>query len=466
MGSLTNILWTGRAGMSAAQQAMNVVGQNVANVDTPGYSRQRTDQVALQSQPFPGLYTGYDVQLSGVDVAQIERVKNDFIQAVANSAVAKQSALQGQVDPLNTVQTALTEPSDTGIQAGLDTFFHGWTTLANSPTPANSTAGNLVLSNAAALTNQLNTLSTAIESEWNNQLATLGGVVDQVNAAAAQVADLNTQIVEGGVNHLTVNDLLDKRDAAVNTLSKLVGASAQVGVNGQINVSISGVALVQGGLVAPLSLAGGGSISVVDTDPPQLMIGSVVATPSLGQAAGILSALRSDLPTVSTQLDGVASSLITIVNTQHNAGFTLNGDAGGDFFTGTGARDIAVALTSADQIAVSATAGSHDGSNAAKIADLANDNTASAALGGGPGPTVQYRTLTALIGTKIQSLNTALSSQTAIVTSTQNAVDSDSGVNLDEELTNMLLYQRAYQASAKIITAADDMLQTLIAMVR
>jgi flagellar hook-associated protein 1 FlgK len=466
--SLFNILGTGTSGLLAAQQALNVVGQNVANASTPGYSRQRVDQATLQSNPTPGLYTGFETQINGVKVTTIERIKNAFLQATASNALARQSSLQGQLNPLNSIQTQLSEPSDTGLQATLDTFYAAWGTLANNPTPSNTTAGVIVLNTARAVTSGLNTLAVGVAAEWQNQRANLSALVTQVNDAATTVAQLNGQIVQGQVGGLNVNDLMDKRDQAVNTLASLVGANAATGVDGQVSVAINGVSLVSAGVTNALRLTGGADITVAGTDPPTLMIGAVVATPSLGTAAGALAALRTDLPSISGQLDGIANSLRDAVNGIQTTGFTLAGAAGTDFFspTSTGARDLTVALTSSDEIAVSSSAGSHDGSNALKVADLADDNTATAALGGNPGPSERWRTLTSGLGTQIQGLNTALTSQTAIVASTQNAVDTDSGVNLDEEMTNMLLYQRSYQASAKIIVAADEMLQTVIGMVR
>ena len=258
---------------------------------------------------------------------------------------------------------------------------------------------------------------------------------------------------------------MDERDRAVTALSSLVGGVAMNGVDGQVSVSIGGVALVSGSYSTQLTVAGGGDVTVAGTNPPTLMIGSIQAIPSQGAAAGLLASLRTDLPSISNQLDAVANTLRDSVNSLQTTGYTIAGATGSAFFSGTGAANLTVALTTPDQLAVSSFPGAVDGSNALKIANLSDDNASSAALGGAVGPSALYRTMTTGIGTQVQGLNTALVSQTSIVTSTQSAVDSDSGVSLDEELTNMLLYQHAYEASAKVITATDEMLQTLIGMV-
>jgi flagellar hook-associated protein 1 FlgK len=462
--SLLNILGNGYSGLQAAQQALNVIGQNIANANTEGYARQRVDLAALQTTPDPGLYTGHGTQYNGVKVVGVERIKNAFLASAAANANGRLSALQSQVDPLNYVQGLLNEPTDNGLASSLDKFYGDWTLLGNNPN--SQASGEVTIQDGISVAKQLNNLSGGVAAEWSNQRDNLTSIVQQANDQAASLADLNAQIKQGQVGGENVNTLMDERDKTVAALTSLVGGSASQGEDGQISVSISGVALVSGSTFKdPLTLSGSGDISASLTQPITLAIGTVTATPPSGQAAGILAALRTDLPGLSAAMDDIANSLASAVNGIHDAGYTLTGAAGGDFFTGTGAGGIAVAINSYTDLAVSSTAGAVDGSNAQKIGELANDQSAAAALGGQPGPSVLYRAMTSSLGTQISGLNTAITSQTAIVTTTQNEVDSDSGVSMDEELTNMILYQRSYQASAKVITTADQMLQTLIGMV-
>jgi flagellar hook-associated protein 1 len=461
---LFNILGTGLSGLQAAQKALDVVGQNIANANTPGYSRQRVDLKSVQITPNPSLYTGPASLLDGVSVTGVERVKSDYLQAAASSAQAKQSALQSQVTPLSNVEALTHEPSDTGLQATLDNFYKDWGALANSPKPG--AAGSVVLADGAAVASQLNTLSNGVSTEWSNQRANLGNVVQQANSAATQVASLNSEILRGQSAGLNVNDLLDKRDVAVDTLTSLVGGVVSKADDGTVSVLVGGVSLVSAGASATLTLGGGSDLSTVGADPPTLSIGTIAVSPSSGSAAGLLSALRTDLPSISAQLDAVANSVRDAVNNLSVAGFTYVGDPGENFFSGTGAADLAVSLTSNTQLAVSGTAGAADGSNAGRIADLIDDAAASAALGGEPGPSALWRSLTSGLGAQVQGLKTALTTQTSIVGTAQNAVTEDAGVSLDEETVNMLLFQRSYQASAKVISAADEMMQTILAMGR
>ncbi len=466
MTNIFGILGTGLSGLQAFQQGLDVTGQNVSNAQTPGYSRERVDLESVASTANVGLASGISSNLSGVKVAQVERIKSEYLQSSLDNATANQSALNAQITPLNNVQTLLNEPSDTGIQTTLSTFYSAWATLANNPAPAGSTSGQLVLAGGQAVAGQLNSISTGLANEWQNQLSGLRTTIDQANAASAQVATLNAKIHEGQTGGLDVASLQDERDKAVTTLANTVGGVAYTNTSGEVSVSINGVSVVAGEVSQRITIGGGADISVATTDPPTLTVGTVQAIPSSGTAAGLLASLKTDLPQISAQLDGVANAVITAVNTLQEQGYTLAGDPGQAFFSGTGARDIAVALTSSSDLAVSSIAGAQDGSNALAISKLQDDATASQVLGGIDGPSVQARTLTATIGAQVQTLNTALTGQTAIVTSATNAVASDSGVSLDEEMTNLLTYQRAYQASAKIITATDEMLQTLIGMVQ
>jgi flagellar hook-associated protein 1 FlgK len=160
-------------------------------------------------------------------------------------------------------------------------------------------------------------------------------------------------------------------------------------------------------------------------------------------------------------VDGVATSLRDIVNTVHATGFQKDGTPGGPFFAGTDALSMSVVPTTPDQLAITPTAGTIDGSVAMQIGDLSDDAVAQTTLGG-PGPSAQWRDLTTLLGVRVQSLQNAGNVQDSVVAAADAAVQADSGVNLDEEMTNMLQYQRAYQAAARVVTTVDEMLDTLV----
>jgi flagellar hook-associated protein 1 FlgK len=160
-------------------------------------------------------------------------------------------------------------------------------------------------------------------------------------------------------------------------------------------------------------------------------------------------------------VDGVATDLRDIVNAVHATGFAKDGSSGGPFFAGTDALSLTVVPASPDQLAITPVAGTVDGSVAMRIGDLSDDRVAESTLGR-PGPSVQWRDLTTLLGVRVQSLKNAGDVQDSVVAAADAAVQADAGVNLDEEMTNMLQYQRAYQAAARVVTTVDEILDTLV----
>jgi flagellar hook-associated protein 1 FlgK len=191
------------------------------------------------------------------------------------------------------------------------------------------------------------------------------------------------------------------------------------------------------------------------------MWGTTTVPVDSGSAAGHLAVLGTDLPSLAARIDGVATDLRDIVNAVHTTGFAKDGSPGGDFFAGTDALSLTVVPTAPDQLAITPAPGTVDGTVAMRIGDLSDDRVAESTLGR-PGPSVQWRDLTTLLGVRVQSLKNAGDVQDSVVSAADAAVQADSGVNLDEEMTNMLQYQRAYQAAARVVTTVDEMLDTLV----
>jgi flagellar hook-associated protein 1 len=258
-----------------------------------------------------------------------------------------------------------------------------------------------------------------------------------------------------------VNELLDTRDTLIRKLGSLVGGVAATDDEGQVSVSVNGIAIVSGNEFNAMSLTGANDVSTAVSDPPTMRVGNFVASPESGRAAGLLATMRTDLPVMAAKIDTVATSLATVVNGIYSTGYASDGSTGGAFFAGTSALSLTVVPTTGAQLAIAAAPNTVDGSIAMRIGDLADDLVNATALGS-PGPSAQWRDLTTSMGVQLQSLQTATSVQNSVVAAADDAVQSDSGVNLDEEMTNMMLFQRSYQASARCITTADDLLDTLI----
>ncbi len=456
---------TAISGLNAAQRAIDTTSQNIANANTPGYARQRVQLSSIGATTSAHFYTGdTGTFIGGVQVDGVFRVRDTFLETARVNASASKAALDIQASTLSGAEGLLNEPGDNGIQSVLDTFYSSWHDLAQNPGDAQNQAasGAVVLQNANAVVTQLKFVSSGLEDRWEAASTDLNVSVGQLNQAAKDLAEVNQKIKEGVVADRPVNELLDKRDQLVQTIGELAGGRTVEASDHTVNVIVNGITLVSGNRAEQLTVTGATTLDQAGVDPPQIMLGSIKVPVSAGKTAGLLASLGSDLPTMNDQLNSVAVALRDAVNSVHSTGYTLGGDAGTDFFAGSGANDLTVIPTTGADLAVASAPGVVDGANALKIADLALDDQAEAALGGTPGPSVQLRGLAADVGTKLQGLNNAAAVQDTVLNTATAAAESDSGVSIDEELTSLLQYQRAYQASARVITAVDEMMDTLI----
>ena len=451
---------TANTGLTAAQRALDATSQNIVNANTPGYSRQR---VTLESVGMPvtaSLHSGVNAVIGGVSVSDVSRIRDSFLEATRAAAGARQAAITAQTDVLTGAQQLLAEPGDNGLQSTLDSFYSSWQQV--SLTPSDTAAGAVVIQRGLAVAQQLSSVSNGMAAQWTTSRNTLDNLVARTNQASSDLAKLNESITEGQMSGKPVNELLDTRDTLVRQLATLVGGQSSVDDNGVMSVSANGVNLVAGNHWNAVTLIGANDISTVATDLPTLKVGALTIPVDSGQAAGLLATLRTDLPSLSAAVDTVATRLITAVNTIYSTGYAPDGSTGNAFFSGTDAKTIAVVPTDGSTLAAAGASNALDGDVARLVGDLADDAHAKDTLGGIDGPSVEWRQLTTSLGVQVQSLQTAQSVQDSVVSASEGAVQSDAGVNLDEEMTNMMLYQRSYQASARVITTADELLDTLI----
>lgn len=454
---------TAISGLLASQRALDVTGQNVVNANTPGYSRQRVQVSSIAGSPSANFHTGNsDVTIGGVKVDTIERIRDVFLENTRVAAGAANEAIKAQTNALQGAEQLLSEPGDGGLQSVVDDFYNAWHDLAQKPTDPG--AGAVVIQRGKTVAAQLTFVSTGLEERWETALDELSSTVAELNQAAQDLAKVNQRIREGNVVGRPVNELMDQRDVLVRTIGELAGGKPSVTTDdGMVSVSVNGLNLVTGNRAEQFTLTGGTTLATATIDPPTVTFGSSQVSVASGKAAGLLAALRTDIPNVSTQLDGVALALRDAVNIVHSAGFTVAGAPAGDFFAGASASNLSVIPAQVSELGVALNAGAVDGNNALAIADLAIDVNAENALGvGSTSPSGLWRNLTANVGTQVQGLERGLEVQGTVLATADAAVESDAGVNLDEEMASLLMFQRSYQASARVITTVDNMLETLI----
>jgi flagellar hook-associated protein 1 FlgK len=420
-------LQTALSGLIAEQTAMDTTGNNIANANTEGYTRETALLEPQQPLTISALSsnTGLGAQLgTGVSVTTITRVRNDYLDAQYRSQNSSLSAATADAEVLEQAQSAFNEPSSAGIASQLSNFWSAWNSLATSPTSEAAKEAVVAAGEQLATTvNQLSGQLATISSQVSEQYEALTGPSGEVASIAEQVAQLNGQIKLSEEAGTPPNEMLDRRDLLLDKLSSLANITVTEEPDHTDTVSFGEAAkpLVEGTKV----------------NWPQEL------TESSGGRLGALLALRGPqgaLTQLQTGLDGVAQTLASTVN-EHLAK---------PFFSGVGAATLAVAVKSAE---VQASGTEFAGDN--KVAQ------AIAALRGGAAEQ-DYAALVEKVGNDVQTAKNDESNLQTTVTAISDQRQSVSGVSLDEEMTNLITFQRGYQASARTLTAMSEMLETLI----
>ena len=455
MSSTFSGISTALSSLRAQRQGLDVAGQNIANVNTEGYSRQRTEMTSVEGvSNVPTIWAKQDPVGTGVNVGDITRIRDELLEARVRTEHGRNAYLSGQQEVFDSIQTVFKEPSDTGMQERLSSFWSDWQDLSNSP--GDSAVRTKVLQQGGAVTTALNEAHTQLSTIWKSARSAAVSQVDEINTAAAEIASLNKGIMQAKVGGLPANELADRRDALVQKLADLSGATAKVRETGAVDVSLFGSTLVSGTSSRSLAVTGANTMGEQSANPVALTFSEngQPAVVTSGQLGSSLDAMNSVIPKYSKSLDDVAAKLVTTVNGIHAQGFDRNGDPGGPFFTGTDAESVALAITDTDKVAASGSAdGRLDGGNADALGDLAVS---------GAGPDVTYRQLVADLGVTAKSATLKAETQATITADLDSTHESTSGVSLDEEMSNLLQYQRAYEAAAKLMSTIDQTLNTLI----
>jgi len=456
LNAATTALW-------AQRRALDVTGQNIANVNTDGYSRQRADLRAIGGSPVPAFYSTSPGIGAGVSAEGVTRIRDAFLEGRGHAEHANIARLTVESDAYLQVEAAFREPGDTGIQSLMGEMWSAWGDVDNGPHEL-STRG-AVLEKMETLVGGLHFSHASMGTQWKQTRENLSVLVDDVNKAAESVAKLNQAIQRATQSGLPANDLTDQRDLLIMKLSDQVGAVVRPADDGMLDVVVGGMALVTGNTASALSLAGSMSPDTVAADPPRLVTASGGFTVRAGgTAAGQLNTLNVIIPGARAELDLFANNLAAALNTAHGNGYDLDGNAGKDLL-GTGdplvpltASSIKLLITNKREIAASSVAPvagvpALDSGNADAIGQLRLSTT---------GPDAAYRAMIVELGVQSAVTQRNLGIQQVITTQVDAARESVAGVNLDEEMTNMLSFQHAYSAAGRLVTAIDETLDVLI----
>jgi flagellar hook-associated protein 1 len=437
--------------LAAQRRALDVTGQNIANVNTDGYSRQRVELRAL-AQRSAGVHVGGSQSGSGVDVAAQIRVVDRFLTERADRERAALGRAEELADAHRRVEVALQEPGEQGLAAGLEGLWDAFDAVAARPEDLSARAA--LLQRIEGVVGTFATLTRALSDLAGDALQRADAVVGEVNAIAERLAALNGDIAAAGAQGAPPNELLDERDRLVAQLAGHVGVRTAVDDRGVVSVSVSGYGLVGGTRAGALAL----DASTPDAPVIRSGAGGLLEVHG-GGLGGLLEVAGAVVPAQRARLDAVATGLVGLVNAQHRLGQDLADppQPGGDLLTGTGAGDLALAPGVAghpERVAAAPLgAGRFDGGNARALALLGD--TAG-------GPDEVYRSLVARLGIESATAADRAALQEQVVAQVEADRQEVSGVSLDEEMANMIAYQQAYQASARFLTVVDELIQRLV----
>lgn len=298
--------------LQAQQRSVNVAAQNVANANTPGYTRQAVNLVNIGAPAVPAAYATFVGDGQGVKVDSVTRFRDQFMEIRAALEHGSMASMDQASSTMNSIQQLFNEPSDSGIQKQLSDLWAGFDDVANNPSDAASRTQ--LLERADTLAASFNSISQSLTQQKSDTVSELGATVADINNKAASIAQLNKAIKTNTIAGLPVNDLEDQRDLLANQLSEASGASLRAGTFNQVNVMLNGTALVQEDQSTALNVdtSGSGAVLRWATD-------NSAATVTSGKAGGELNAINATIPNYIAKLDNVATTLRDEVNQLHGA---------------------------------------------------------------------------------------------------------------------------------------------------
>jgi len=458
-----SILNIAKDALLSHQTAINLTGANVANVDTPGYSRQRP---IFQSVGSVEMGTG-QIQI-GVEIEKIERMYDQFLEVQINEQMHGFGYDETRKEELGKIEIIFNETQGGGINELLSEFWNAWGDLSENPSGQPERVALASISqNLAYMFRSYGNDLISIQDSANVQIYDLMG---QVNNYLTDIADLNEKITQMTTGRGDTNDLRDKRSELMKGLAEIIDYQYIEDASGSVNIFLSnGTSIVEGGKTWQLNVKANPTNSfyydiVLADDPNEESINNVINS---GQMAGFLEIRDTTAANYLNRLNNLVASIVSEVNTQHGLGYDLDQNLGGDFFDPTmiEAKNMCVSaniLSDINKIAASETVNG-DGGNAINLGALKDTNVTIA------GETAtfnsHYSSLMARIGQDVADGSRKYDHSSSFMDQLVNKKENISGVSVDEEMINLMKYQMGYNSAAKLCSVADELIDTLLSLV-
>ena len=450
-------LFTSASGMHASRRALEVIANNIANANTPGYKRQqlillegnpRTNQFANEANL--ATFTG-----TGVHVAGIRRMQDAYLDNRIAEATHSGARWNITRDTLQSVQALFAEPGTNGVSNLLDQFWNKWSQLASTPDSVPARAD--VLTASGTLADRVKEIYSNLRTMQQQLDVTVRNRVEEINRIAADIAEVNEKIVAIEIGGAAPNELLNRREELVEQLSKIVSVRTYGQSGGDFMLSVNGVTMVQGMRVREMG-------TTIDSDNRVQPVWAEDNSPvwvTSGELKGILDVRDGFLKDYLNRMDVVVETLVTEVNTIHKQGFSLGGQTGLDFFTaGSTAANFSVntqLMQDPTLVAASASGLQSNPDIAQQISDLRNSK-----LIGEETISQSYRSLISKLGGDVSIAERSSITRDYTLQQLVKQRESLSGVSLDDEMLDIVRFQQSFMASARVFEATNYVLETLL----
>ncbi|MCL1980700.1 MAG: flagellar hook-associated protein FlgK [Proteobacteria bacterium] len=461
MTSLLNALNAGKTSLLTNQKSIEIVGNNIANVNTPGYSRQRAQLTNMPSVNFGGFFIG-----QGVTVSDVSRDYSLFITRQLQGKTIDYGEASGKSNALTELERTF-NVSQNNLSAQINDFFDAWQQLTTNP--SGQVERDLVIQRGQLLGEAFNSITNEMDSITQNIDREIVAEVPALNVKLAELARLNERINLIEVTGQTANSDRDSRDLLVQDLSETLGIQTYTDNRGMLCAYLpGGTPLVMGTTAATIS-------TVTEGTTINLQVNIAGSTRSVGvddlggKFKGMFEMRDVFIQGLRDDLNTLAIDLTTTVNDAHLDGYGSDGVTGRLFFNDISAlppdmvasRSIVVALTDTSQVAVAGNpaAAPGDNENALRIAQLESTHKV-----GTTNNTFNdfFSQMVATVGVEAAHNNLAMAGAQDATMQLQNLRDGYSGVSLEEEMVDLIQYQRGFQSSAKYLATVDELMNSLL----
>ncbi len=474
MGNTVNMFNIGKSGLMVSKQSMTTTGHNISNVNTEGYSRQNVDQTAG-----PVINNGRLTFGTGAWAKAVTRVSDEYLERRIQGETKNFANVEEKDIYLQQTEQIFNESNNDGLNRLATRFFNEFRKLSTDP--GNTAIRASVRESSAQLTSDINRMDRELTEVAKNIDDRIEGYVRDLNALAKEVRDLNLMIEKAELGGGSAPDLQDKRDLALKRLGAMADISTNKDQNGRITVTLAGkVAIVAGESLNELEVMRTppnpetgkreGNLDIFVREPVPTKLTEKLRTGRLG---GLLEVRDQDVAAAQDRINSIAYLISKEVNNLHRQGFGLDGKAGRDFFKEPAVKEGAAAYMrlstdiedNLDAIAAAKTQGAQSDNRMAIALSGLGDMKG---LVGDENSSIidSYNGMVSELAVKTAANKRSLVFQKDVLTQLENVRESLVGVNLDEETANLVRFQHAYAASAKVLSVADELMQTVLSTFR